>query len=74
MGGQILTIPEVAELLKINGKTANRLTAGGKYPDIRSVARGDFADRISIGESKDRMWRPNGSEARWLKRTRIRSK
>jgi excisionase family DNA binding protein len=35
MGGEILTIPEVAELLKINGKTAYRLTAGGKIPGYK---------------------------------------
>jgi excisionase family DNA binding protein len=35
MGGEILTIREVAELLKINEKTAYRLTADGKIPGFR---------------------------------------
>jgi len=35
MGGEILTIREVAELLKINEKTAYRLTAKGKIPGFR---------------------------------------
>jgi excisionase family DNA binding protein len=35
MGGEIPTIPEVAELLKINGKTGYRLTAGGKIPGYK---------------------------------------
>ena len=35
MGDEILTIREVAELLKINEKTAYRLTADGKIPGFR---------------------------------------
>ena len=35
MGGEILTIREVAELLKINEKTAYRLAADGKIPGFR---------------------------------------
>ncbi len=35
MRGEILTIREVAELLKINEKTAYRLTADGKIPGFR---------------------------------------
>jgi hypothetical protein len=35
MGGQILTTPEVKELLKINGKTAYTLTAGWKMPGYK---------------------------------------
>jgi len=35
MGAEILTIREVAELLKINEKTAYRLAAKGKIPGFR---------------------------------------
>jgi excisionase family DNA binding protein len=35
MDGEILTIRELAELLKINEKTAYRLAADGKIPGFR---------------------------------------
>jgi excisionase family DNA binding protein len=35
MGDEILTIREVAELLKINEKTAYRLAADGKIPGFK---------------------------------------
>lgn len=35
MGDEILTIREVAELLKINEKTAYRLAAEGKIPGFK---------------------------------------
>lgn len=53
MGDEILTIREVAELLKINEKTAYKLAAAGKLPGFK------------VGGS----WRFERQEiARWIKR------
>ena len=45
MGDEILTIREVADLLKINEKTAYRLAAEAKSPVSKSADHGGLSDR-----------------------------
>jgi excisionase family DNA binding protein len=47
MADEILTIREVAELLKINEKTAYKLASAGKIPGSRSADRGGSSGRKS---------------------------